>query len=322
MEATPTDSPLIAASDVTFELRGKSPLTITTGSSTYTLEATPSQAEQLREVLTEIVPLLRDSEAFARDLDEAQVDALSPYVDDFVKMGVLLEAPQDINSEAQRRFFTFLARRTKNTRSTYEHAREQRFRLIGPEELVGHWRTAFEAQGLSIDTSESASTICVELVANMEKLPEISRKYHAAGTAWSPVVLSPTGASIGPWVIPGETACPMCPVSLDGVGLYSTRSHVGLSTSWLSMQTGSLAWVSGLLTHSALRVVAPAGPHSPWGRRIDLDFLRTLQETVPVWKNPYCELCGPAPRPMRNWTECLMSRSPGNEAVPRTYFPR
>lgn len=172
MEATPTDSPLIAASDVTFELRGKSPLTITTGSSTYTLEATPSQAEQLREVLTEIVPLLRDSEAFARDLDEAQVDALSPYVDDFVKMGVLLEAPQDINSEAQRRFFTFLARRTKNTRSTYEHAREQRFRLIGPEELVGHWRTAFEAQGLSIDTSESASTICVELVANMEKLPK------------------------------------------------------------------------------------------------------------------------------------------------------
>ncbi len=303
VDMTLSNSSLIAASDVTFELSGASPLTITTGSSTYTLEATPEQAGQLREVLTEIVPLLRDSDSLARDLDAPQVEALRPYVDDFVKMGVLLQTHKDISSEAERQLFTFLARRTNNANSTYEHAREQRFRFIGPEELVEQWRTAFKEQGLSLVTSESTSATCVELVVNAESLPEISRKYHAAGTAWAPVVLSPTEASVGPWVIPGETACPMCPDSFNVFELYSTRPRVGLSTSWLSMQTGSQMWIGGLLTHSALRVVAPAGPHSPWGRRIDLDFLRTVQETVSVWKNPYCAVCGPTPRPTRHWIE-------------------
>lgn len=294
---------MIAASDVTFEMSDASQIRITTGARAYTLETTPEQADELREVLTDIIPLLRHSKSLARDLSQAQIEVLRPYVESFVKMGIILEAPSDIDTEAKRRLFTFLARRSSNVRKTYEQAREQRFRFMGPDNLIELWRTAFETQGLSVDTSESASSICLELVVNVERIPEISRKYHLAGTAWTPVVLTPTGASLGPWVLPGETACPMCPESHGGAESYSTGDAIGINPSWLSAQTGSLAWIGGLLTHSALRVVAPTGPHSPWGRRIDLDFLRTEQETVPVWKDPFCAVCSPRPRPTRLWIE-------------------
>lgn len=304
MDKPQSTSPLVAASDVTFKRDDPSHIIITTGAKTYTLEAAPEQVDELRNILADIVPLLRDSESLARSLSPDQTKVLQPYVQDFVTMGVLLEAPQDIDTEAKRQFFTFLARRTSNANAAYKSAREQRFRFVGPDEPVRRWRTAFEEQGLAVDASETAASICIELVVDAKYLPEISGKYHAAGSAWVPIVLTPTGATVGPWVIPGETACPVCSESLGGLDTYFAKPVVrGIKTSWLSLQAGSLAWIGGLLTHSALRVVAPAGPHSPWGRRIDLDFLRTEQERVFVWKDPYCAACGASPRPTRLWIE-------------------
>lgn len=302
MNTSKPTSFLIAASDTAFEVVDASHIAIMTGARTCTLESTPEQTKDLLDVLANIVPLLKESESLARDLSQPQRETLQPYIEDFIKLGVVLEAPPDIDTEAKRRLFTFLSRRANNAREIYAQARRQDFCISGPHQFIEPWRSAFEAQGLSIQPSKTPDSISLELVTNAAEIPRLSKQHHSAGTAWAPLVLNPTGASIGPWVIPGETACPLCP-ELAVTGSQPAGPPQDANSSWLSLQTGPLSWVGGVLTHLALRVVAPVGPHSPWGRRIDLDFLRTEQKTVSVWKNPFCAVCGPTSRPQRVWSE-------------------
>lgn len=300
---TQNSSPLIAANDVDFETTDKCHIRITSGTKSYTLKGTPEQIAELKVILTDILPLLRRSESLISDISLEQFETLQPYVLELLRMSVLLKSPKGINTEAKRNLFTYLARRTTNASSVYKRAREQQFRIIGPSEPVERWRLDFERQGLSVNTSDADGSIHLEVVSDEETLREQSEYYHAARISWAPVIIGPTRASLGPWVIPGETACPICPEAFDGLKSTMIRPEGSAKASWLSRQSGSLTWISGLLTHAALRIVAPAGPHSPWGRRIDIDFLRAEQETVSVWKNPYCPVCGPSPHPTRLWVE-------------------
>lgn len=299
----------VAAEDVAVAPVGQERLTVSTGTRTVTIAVDPDSAGTLMRVLTEIVPQLRRSQSFTEDLSPDQRRQIEPYLEDLLGIGVLLDAPPHITTDAERGLLTFLARRTADAKAAYLRAQEQHFQLIGPDEVVGRWAAAFDAQGLRLtpagsDRADGAGRCTViELIVDPGTLRERAAAHHAQGSSWVPVVLEPSRARLGPWTLPGETACPVCPATLHAQEASPPRHGTGASASWLSRQPGAQEWIGGLLAHSALRIVAPAGPHGPWGQRFDLDLLRTEQTATTVWKDPFCPVCGPEPHPHRQWIE-------------------
>lgn len=290
---------IIAATDVHISTITATQVEVATGTKHYKLEVPTEDRAKFIGIISDILPQICQSLPLQHQLSEADLNLITPYVDGLIGIGVLFKVDVTIETEPDRRLFTFLARRSQTPGSAYSNARKQKFCIHGPPEIEDAWAPLFKEQGLTLSESPKEG-IAIEVFFDGPQLLSCAVDQHAARQEWVPVLFTQSRVTIGPWVSPGQTACPACnpPYEPESESLpLLSRS------SWLTFQPGTLGWVGGLLAHQALRVVAPIGPHHPWGNITHLDALRYDQRYHAVWKNPFCETCGAARRSQQVWIE-------------------
>lgn len=285
----------LAATDVDFTVVGADQCELRTSAKKFALRATAEEIGRLEKVVTELLPRLHTSAPLPELLSAAELTEAEPYLDWLHEAGVLFYPLAKVGTDADRRLYSFLARRTESGDAAFREVKSHAFHLTGPDDLVGAWTEVFAAQGLSLGQEGDPGAISVRVTLSEEPR-------HSGDRPWVPVVVGPSSVRIGPWVAPGESACPDCLSRGDRTTTAAPPSSVA-HTSWLSCQPGARAWVGGVLAHQALRALAPMGPHHPWGRVTTIDALRMEQSTHVAWRDPYCGTCA-EPGPLtQEWTE-------------------
>ncbi|GGK33877.1 hypothetical protein GCM10010124_28020 [Pilimelia terevasa] len=307
----------MGATDVACAPAARGQVELRVGAARYVLRMAPEQVGPLRDVVAALVPRLRRSRPIDAQLKPAEVARIRPYVTQLVKLGVLLTpAPgtAPVESEGDRRLYTFLARRVARPDPLFTSVKARPVALRGPAALTGPAAEALAAQGLTVAPAagpgdDTALTVVFE-TGGPAGLRAANKGYCAAGAAWVPVLVDPRRVRLGPWIMPGQTACLRClpadphrpPEDAAGDGRPAPApgaapgdgGPVGVADTWLTLQPGCVRWLAGLLSHLAFRTYVPMGDSHPWGRATTLDALTGEQASVAYWRDPYCPDCAPA----------------------------
>lgn len=296
----------VGATDVELRTLGEGRFELLTGARRFVLKITGEQEAALSAILTDIVPKLSRTVPLGEQIAAAEIALLAPYVKQLASMGVLLSPGHTIGTAADLRLYTFIARRTAEPDKVFGSVKAKRVTLTGPDRITTVFAALLKDQGLTVgdddradtdDDAHPALTVVVSLGDEAE-LDDTNRRLCGERRSWLPVLVTPDRLRLGPWTMPGESACPRCygpppPVPDD---LPATGS-------WLTLQPGFVGWAGGVLTHMAMRGFVPMGAEHPWGRITTIDAARCEQTSLRAWRNPYCAVCAPYAPARQEWAE-------------------
>lgn len=288
---------VVAATDIELsELAGRR-FTICTGERRVVAASDPEKYAELRHVVTDIVPKLSRSAPLAEQLTAAEVDRLRPYLKQLDAIGVLLFPTVDITTAADRRLYSFICRRATDPDQVYAAVRAKRVELSGTAELTGAAGQALAAQGIRVGPGDAPPALTVVASVGEEPLLAANREACRDGRALLPILVGPHQVRLGPWTVPGETACLTC------FGPGADGAPATCSRGWLTLQPGCAGWVGGLVAHLVLRAFVPSGGHHPWGTVTTVDAVRGEQAVVRAWRDPYCPDCASRAPLAQEWVE-------------------
>lgn len=292
----------VGAADVELRSLGEGRFELLTGARRFVLRITGEQEQALSEILTDILPKLSRTVPVREQTTAADIALLAPYVKQLASMGVLLFPGHTIGSAADLRLYTFIARRTAEPDKVFGSVKAKRVTLTGPDRVTAVFADLLRDQGLTVGGgsptgADAALTVAVAL-GDEAGLDDTNRRLCGDGRSWLPVLVTPDQLRLGPWTMPGESACPRCygpprPVADD---LPATGS-------WLTLQPGFLGWAGGVLAHMAMRAFVPMGAEHPWGRITTIDAARCEQTSLRAWRDPYCAVCAPYAPALQEWAE-------------------
>ncbi|WP_093168015.1 hypothetical protein [Sinosporangium album] len=257
----------------------------------------------MSRVLTETLPKLRRSVPLHEQISEKEIVALRPFLNQLMSLRLLLcPTPGTVGSDADLRLFTFISRRTDRADEMFAAVKARRVQVVGPPEVTAAWTSALAAQGLSAvdhgqadlgvfapgESGDARRTgLTIVAAADEDMLTFANRRFCAQKRSWLPVLFTPDRIRIGPWTMPGESACYCCAVpAAEG------RAEAGaVPSSWLTYQPACAAWAGGLIAYTVLRAFVPMGGEHPWGRVTTLDAARCEQVSRRAWRDPYCRDC-------------------------------
>ncbi|MFJ6822871.1 hypothetical protein [Streptomyces niveus] len=303
----PAEMVAVGAADVELRALGEGRFELLTGARKFVLRITDEQEKALSEIVTDILPKLFRTVPVREQVTAAEIELLAPYVKQLASMGVLLFPRQSIETVADLRLYSFIARRTAEADKVFGSVKAKRVTLTGPDRLTTVFAGPLRDQGLTVDgagahprtetDTDAALTVAVSL-GDEAGLDAINRRLCGEGRSWLPVLVTPGQLRLGPWTMPGESACPRCygpprPVADD---LPATGS-------WLTLQPGFLGWAGGVLAHMTMRGFVPMGAEHPWGRITTIDAARCEQTSVRAWRDPYCAVCAPHAPARQEWAE-------------------
>ncbi|WKU48157.1 hypothetical protein Q3V23_31155 [Streptomyces sp. VNUA116] len=308
---------LVGATDVEWTALGNSRFQLLAGPRRFVIEAEAEKAETLRHLVTEVVPKLRRTAAVREQLAAHEVERLLPYAKRLADMGVLLHPREPIDSDAELRLYSFIARRSAAPDKVFASVRRP-IAIDCPPRLADALTGALRRQGLrprdagpagdgpraatGARAADDALTI-VGALADESALADATRELCRRGGPFLPVLVTSSRIRTGPWTLPGESACPHCTASY-ALPATGTADATGLAhDSWNTLQSGCLEWAAGLIAHLALRALVPMGTEHPWGRVVALDPATGEQSSARLWRDPYCAVCA-TPGPLaQEWRE-------------------
>ena len=211
-------------------------------------------------------------------------------------MGVLLRPRCGVDTDAELGLYTFVARRTESPDEVFALVKEKRIAVPGDDPFGAELAAMLARQGLTVDDRDPALTVTVSC-GDHERLEAENRRLCEEGRASLPVLFLPRRVRVGPWTRPGESACLRC------LGPGGEDTPPTSPESWLSRQPGCAGWVGGLVTHLALHAFVPMGADHPWGRVTTLDVATGEQDSVRVWRDPYCADCAVPAAAAQAWVE-------------------
>ncbi|MET9552020.1 hypothetical protein [Streptomyces sp. NPDC006645] len=294
----------VGATDVELRPLGEGRVELLVGAVKFVLRMTDEQKAALSEIVTGILPKLSRTVPAREQTTAAEIELLAPYVKQLASMGVLLFPRHTIGTAADLRLYSFIARRTDEPDKVFGSVKAKSVTLTGPDRLTTVFANLLRDQGLTVDaadartgTADAALTVAVSLGDETE-LDDTNRRLCGEGRSWLPVLVTPDQLRLGPWTMPGESACPRCygpprPVPDD---LPATGS-------WLTLQPGFVGWAGGVLAHMAMRGFVPMGAEHPWGRITTIDAARCEQTSLRAWRDPYCAVCAPYAPARQEWAE-------------------
>jgi hypothetical protein len=288
----------VGAIDVELRTLGYRRFEVATGARRFVLAADESEWESLRRAVTEIVPKLSRSLPIREQLAGDETELLRPHVTQLTSMGVLLHPREAIDSTADLRLYSLIARRSPSPDDVYASVKGKTIQIVGPADATAVISEVVCAQGLSVETdpAQPALTIVVSM-GSESAVVDANERLCQQGASSLPVLIMSRRARVGPWTIPGESACLGCmPAGDDDMS-------GAVAGSWLTTQPGFLYWVGGLIAHLALRALIPIGAEHPWGQITTIDAVTAEQTTVRAWRDPYCPVCAQRRPTAQEWAE-------------------
>ncbi|MER5970407.1 hypothetical protein ABT112_11845 [Streptomyces sp. NPDC002055] len=350
---------VVGATDVELTALGNSRFQIIAGARKFVVEAKGESGETLRHLLTEVVPKLNRTAPVREQLTAAEAERLRPHMKNLAAMGVLLQPRESIGSKAELRLYSFISRRTSSPDAVFASVRRD-ITLTGPSRVTDVLGEALRRQGLRVrdaadapdsedseagaagaagaarasgaagaddrtgNTTPDGLTVVVSL-ADEAALHRAAHQLCAEHRPFLPVLVTPEQIRLGPWTMPGESACPRCSAPYGaslgdtGVGTVAdglagdgataddtprrTTTPAVAHDSWPSLQPGCLVWAAGLTAQLTLRAFMPMGAEHPWGRIVTLDPVTCEQTSVRAWRDPYCACCATAGPVAQEWLE-------------------
>ncbi|WP_162933874.1 TOMM precursor leader peptide-binding protein [Actinomyces lilanjuaniae] len=274
-------------------------IVVTTGAKKLAIKVPPSEEETMNVLLKEVVPKICRSIPMSNQISKEEFLLLEPYVDQLIEAGILLPVAAKVTSEPTRQLYTYLARRSAKVDSIYEGTQNKMFYIEAPESIALKWRAMLLDQGLMVADSPRRAFAIIKVYSSESEILKDSTNFHDDKRRWVPVQFNTSEIIIGPWVSPGESACPACNAARNTTEQQPSTP----CSSWLSRQPSSLTWIGGILAAQALRAVTPIGPYHPWGTVVIADVLKFEQKKISVWKNPYCRNCADVKSPQAAWSE-------------------
>jgi hypothetical protein len=304
------DAIVVGATDVEWKALGNSRFEIVAGARKFVVEAKGEKGERLRHVVTRVVPRLSRSATLREQLPAAEAERLLPHVKSLAAMGVLLYPREPITTDAELRLYSFIARRSTAPDEVFASLRRE-ITVTGPARVTDAFAEGFTRQGLRVRdpqdaqrTRNTATGLAVVVSLHDEAvLQRANRELCAARRPFLPVLVTPARIRIGPWTMPGESACLHCSAPGGATAADASLTGVVARDSWPTLQSGSLGWAAGLTAQLALRAFLPMGPEHPWGRIVTLDPVACEQSTVRAWRDPYCASCATAAPVAQEWLE-------------------
>ncbi|MER5770831.1 hypothetical protein [Streptomyces sp. NPDC001985] len=293
---------IVGAVDVEWRKLGESRWEILAGARKFVVETSGEKAAGLRRVIADVLPKLTRTAALREQLSAAEIERLLPYAEKLTAMGVLLRPKEPIGTEAELRLYSFIARRTTAPDAVYASVRRA-IGLTGPARVTDALGAALLRQGLRVragDGEEGALSAVVSL-ADEAGLLRSCHELCAAGRSFLPVLVTPATIRLGPWTMPGESACPRCSEPYDTT--VTARDSGVARDSWPTLQSGCLDWAAGLAAQLTLRALLPQGSEHPWGRIVTLDPATCEQTTMHAWRDPYCASCAATGPTAQEWLE-------------------
>jgi hypothetical protein len=288
----------VGAVDIELNALGGGRFEVVAGGRRYVVETTEQQWDSLCAAVTAIVPRLARTAPVREQLDAAELRAIRPYLKQLAAFGVLLFPEVEIATPAQLRLYSFLARRADSPDRAYAAIRSRQVAVSGPAVLAGPLRDALAAQGLAVaDHAASPALSVVVSLGDRDALASANQRHCGAGLPWLPILLTARQVRLGPWTIPGESACLRC---LPAEGGAPERTTPGC---WLTTQAGMVGWLAGLVAHNTLRAFLPMAAEHPWGEVVTIDALTCQQSAHRMWRDPYCPVCAARAPAAAAWVE-------------------
>ncbi|MCF3106787.1 hypothetical protein IPZ58_35260 [Streptomyces roseoverticillatus] len=314
---------LVGATDVEWTALGNSRFQLLAGPRRFVIEAEAEKAETLRHLVMEVVPKLRRTAAVREQLPAPELERLLPYAKRLADMGVLLHPREPIDSDAELRLYSFIARRSAAPDKVFASVRRP-IALDCPPRLADALTGALRRQGLrprdagtADDRQLTAADVqaagdarsagdaltVVGAFADESALADATRELCRRGGPFLPVLVTPSRIRTGPWTLPGESACPHCTASYDLPATGTADATRLAHDSWTTLQSGCLEWAAGLIAHLVLRALMPMGADHPWGRVVTLDPATGGQSSARLWRDPYCAVCATPGPVAQEWRE-------------------
>lgn len=284
----------VIATDVEFRILGDGRFEIAAGGRRSVAVGDPAQVHALSRVMHEILPRLRRSVPLGEQLPEDDLARLRPFLKQLLSLGVLLTPAGGVETDEDLRLYSFISRRTDRPDETFAAVKTRRVDVYGPAEVTGAWAPLLAAQGIVLGAvgeddgaaGDGPAALTIVAATDEARLRSANRRLCASRRSWVPVLLTPDRIRIGPWTMPGESACLRCLPSTE-----TETAPASVPAGWLTFQPGCLGWAAGLITHLTLRAFVPLGGEHPWGTVVSLDAVGCGQRTVRAWRDPYCDDC-------------------------------
>lgn len=297
---------VVSATDIDFRILGDGRFQIAAGNRRSVAVGKSAQVHALSDVIREILPRLRRSVPLGEQLPEADIARLRPFLKQLLSLGVLLTPAGGVDTDEDLRLYSFISRRADHPDETFADVKAQRVDMDGPTEVIDAWAPLLTAQGIALgevteadrtdadgragdaaaDADGGQATLTIVVATDEARLRSANRRLCASRRSWVPVLFTPHRIRIGPWTMPGESACHRCLPRPE-----TTSAPTSVPAGWLTFQPGCLAWAGGLVTHLVLRAFVPMGGEHPWGSVASLDAVDCTHRTVRAWRDPYCEDC-------------------------------
>jgi bacteriocin biosynthesis cyclodehydratase domain-containing protein len=260
-------------------------------------------------VLLAMAPLLdgtRDAARLAKEtgLPEADVrDVVQGLVEDrLVEDAAADEAPTTPGGDPQTRAWSIL---THRPHAAQRRAASARMLVLGSGEVADHARRALEALGVArVSTVGEADTqdhvvVCTD-EPDARGFAEANERALAAGVPATYAFLDGAEATIGPTVIPRESACWRC-YDLRALGAHPNPERWMMARAIARPPVARFAtWpmlVGGQVAQAALVAVAGAGVPPLAGHVSRVDLLTLQARRHRVLRIPRCPACSGADVP-------------------------
>jgi hypothetical protein len=303
MTAPDASAVIVGAPDVRLTALGEHRFEVATAARRFTVTADERQWESLRRAVTEIVPKLRRTLPLREQLAAEEMERLRPHLAQLATMGVLLRPGVPIDSAADLRLYAFIARRSTSADAIYAAVKRKPVQIAGDAEPAAAIRDVIAAQGLTLagpgpGTGDAPPALSVAVsVGSQAALADANQRCCKDGLVLLPVLITARWARVGPWTVPGESACLRCLPPGDDAG------GGAVAGAWLSGQPAFLHWLAGVVGHLALRAFVPMGADHPWGQVTTLEAATGEQASFRAWRDPYCEACARLAPVAQEWAE-------------------
>lgn len=292
---------IIAAADLQIKSLSNDSIMLATGGKRFVFKTDVGESMRVAKLLDRATKKLDRPYPLSEKLSDDDENAIRPYMDELFKVGALYISNSSINTDADRRLYTYLARRTKSPETAYQDVKRRIFYIDAPPLCRSAWTPIFEKQGLVISEKPTSESILIRLCLSWREVADQSSIHFDELREWTPVLLTQSRVTIGPWVSPKASACPACNLQYDSES--NITNFTECQSSWITTQPGALFWVGGVLVHQALRAVSPIGPYHPWGSVHILDMVRNQCSQYTAWKNPFCQICGSTVSAQTTWID-------------------
>jgi thiazole/oxazole-forming peptide maturase SagC family component len=186
-----------------------------------------------------------------------------------------------------------------------DHPGLRNMRLFRADErLIRDAWTALEPEAYDAweESLPTGATVCLVVCSDfggLQGLAEWNALAYARGWHFLPVVLQNAIGLVGPFVIPGETACFQCLLARENANLPDAAIKRATETFAFEGQLVAAyhpSMASALGDVAAIELTKQYGygwPSTAIGNAIELNLLSASMRTRPIFKAPGCTVCSP-----------------------------